>query len=64
MGPKTCAEGRHSRHINGAMRREEQRSHAMDGVIILDAEQAKRAASFEHICRLVAAYCAFCESVA
>jgi hypothetical protein len=63
MPVKTCAD-RHSRRINGAMRSEEQRSNAIDDAIILDVEQAKRVASFEHICTLVAASCAFCQSIA
>jgi hypothetical protein len=46
------------------MRCEEQRSNAIDDVIILDVEQAKRAARFGPICTRVAARCAFCQSVA
>jgi hypothetical protein len=64
MPMKTCADRGHSRRINGVMRCEEQRSNAIDGAIILDVAQAKRAASFEHICTLVAARCAFCQRVA
>jgi hypothetical protein len=64
MPAKTRADCRHSRRINGAMRCEEQRSNAIDDVIILDVEQAKRAARFGPICTRVAARCAFCQSVA
>ncbi len=64
MPAKTRADCRHSRRITGAMRCEEQRSNAIDGVIILDVDQAKRAASFEPFCTLVAARCAYCQNVA
>ena len=64
MPATTCAECRHSRRTNGAMRCEEQRSNAIDGAIILDVEQAKRAASLEPICTRLAARCACCQSVA
>ena len=64
MPAKTCANWQHSRRITAAMRCEEQRSNAIDSVIILDVEQAKRAASFEPTCTLVAARCAFCQDVA
>ena len=63
MLPRTCADCRRSRRINGVMRCEENRSNAIGGVIILDVEQAKRAASFEPICTLVAASCAFYQTV-
>ena len=59
MLPKTCTHCRRSRHTNGAMRCEEGRSNAIGGVIVIDVEQAKRAASYERICALVAARCAF-----
>jgi len=45
------------------MRCEENRSNAIGGVIVLDVEQARRAASFERICTLVAAACAFYQTV-
>lgn len=63
MTAKTCADCRRGRSINGAMRCEENRSNAIGGVIIVDVEQAKRAASFERICTLVAARCAFYQAV-
>ena len=63
MLPKTCTDCRRCRPINGAMRCEENRSNAIGGVIVLDVEQAKRAASFESICTLVAARCAFYQTV-
>ena len=63
MLPKTCAECRRSRRTNGAMRCEENRSNAIGGVIVIDVEQAKRAASYERICTLVAARCAFYQSI-
>ena len=63
MLPKTCTDCRRSRCINGAMRCEEIRSNAIGGVIVLDVEQAKCAASFERICTLVAARCAFYQNV-
>jgi hypothetical protein len=63
MGPKTCADCRRSRRINGAMRCEENRSSAIGGVIVIEVEQAKRAASFERVCALVAARCAFYQTV-
>jgi hypothetical protein len=45
------------------MRCEERRSSAIGGVIVLDAEQARDAASFERMCTLVAARCAFYQTV-
>jgi hypothetical protein len=45
------------------MRCEENRSNAIGGVIVLDVEQAKGVASFERICTLVAAACAFFQIV-
>ena len=63
MPPKTCTDCRRSRCINGAMRCEENRSNAIGGVIVLDVEQAKRATSFERVCTLVAARCAFYQTV-
>ena len=39
------------------------RSNAIGGVIVLDVEQAKGAASFERICTLVAARCTFYQTV-
>jgi len=45
------------------MRCEENRSNAIGGVIVLDVEQANGAASFERICTLVAAACAFYQTV-
>ena len=63
MAPKTCADCRRSRRINGAMRCEENRSSAIGGVIVIEVEQAKRAASFERVCALVAARCAFYQTV-
>jgi hypothetical protein len=61
--PRTCADCRRGRSINGAMRCEELRSSAIGGVIILDVEQAKCAAAFDRICALVAARCAFYQTV-
>ena len=43
---------------------EEQPSKAIDGVVILDVEQARPAGGFEHIWMLVATRWAFCQSVA
>ena len=63
MPPKTCADCRRSRRLNGAMRCEEQRSNAIGGVIVIDVEQAKHLASFERVCELVAARCAFYQIV-
>ena len=63
MTVKTCADCRRSRSINGTMRCEENRSSAIGGVIILDVELAKRAASFQRICALVAARCAFYQAI-
>jgi hypothetical protein len=63
MDPKTCADCRRSRCLNGAMRCEERRSSAIGGLIVIDVEQAKRVASFERICTLVAARCAFYQAV-
>ena len=63
MEQKTCADCRRSRRLNGAMRCEERRSSALAGVIVTDVEEAKRAASFERICALVAARCAFYQIV-
>jgi hypothetical protein len=45
------------------MQCEEAWSNAIGGVIVLDVEQAKRAAAFERICVLVAARCAFYQTV-
>ena len=59
MLPKTCTDCRRSRSINGVMRCEENRSNALGGVIVLDVERAKRAASLESVCALIAARCAF-----
>ena len=64
MPPKTCADCRRSRRVNGAMRCEERRSSAIGGVIVIDLEQAKRVASFERVCTLVAARCTFYQMVA
>jgi hypothetical protein len=63
MPPKTCADCRRARRINGVMRCEEGRSSTIGGVIVIDVEQAKRAAAFERICTLVAARCAFYQTV-
>ena len=63
MPPKTCADCRRSRRINGAMRCEENRSSAIGGVIVIDVEHAKGAESFERTCTLVAARCAFYQIV-
>jgi len=63
MLPKTCSDCRRSRRINGVMRCEENRSNAIGGVIVVDVEHAKRAASFERICTQVAAACAFFQIV-
>lgn len=63
MEPKTCADCRRSRRLNGVMRCEENRSSAIGGVIVIDVQQAKRVASFERICALVAARCAFYQTV-
>jgi len=63
MDPKRCTDCRRSRRTNGVMRCEENRSNAIGGVIVLDVEQARRAASFERICTLVAAACAFYQTV-
>ena len=67
MPAKTCADCRRSRCVNGILRCEERRrsrSSVIGGVILLDVEQAKRAAAFERVCTLVAARCAFFQSVA
>ena len=45
------------------MRCEEQRSSAIGGVIVLDVEQAKRAARFERLCTVIAARCSFYQTV-
>ena len=63
MNPKTCKDCRRSRSINGAMRCEESHSSAIGGVILLDVEQAKRVGTFERICTLVGARCAFYQTV-
>ena len=63
MPQKTCADCRRSRRINGAMRCEENRSSAIGGVIVVDVEQAKLGDSFERICALFAARCAFYQTV-
>ena len=63
MAPKTCTDCRRGRCINGAMRCEENRSNAIGGVIVLDVEQAKRVSTFERICLLVGARCAFYQTV-
>jgi hypothetical protein len=63
MPPKSCTDCRRSRRINGAMRCEEQRSSAIGGVIVLDVEQAKRAARFERVCTVIAARCSFYQTV-
>ena len=63
MLPKTCTDCRRSRRTNRAMRCEEPRSSAIGGVVVVDVEQAKRAARFERICALVAARCAFYQTV-
>jgi hypothetical protein len=63
MPPKTCADCRRSRSINGAMRCEERRSSVIGGVIVLDLEQAKRVGTFERICTLVGARCSFYQTV-
>jgi hypothetical protein len=63
MAPNSCTDCRRRRSINGAMRCEESRSSAIDGVIVLDVEQAKRVGTFERICTLVGARCAFYQTV-
>ena len=63
MGTKSCTDCRRSRSSNGAIRCEEARSSTFGGVIVLDVEQAKRVATFERICMLVCARCAFYQSV-
>ena len=63
MLPKSCTDCRRSRRINGVMRCEEQRSSAIGGVIVLDVEQAKRAARFERLCTGIAARCSFYQTV-
>jgi hypothetical protein len=63
MDRKTCVNCRRSRSINGAMRCEEHRSSAIGGVILLEVEQAKLVGTFERICTLVGARCAFYQSV-
>ena len=45
------------------MRCEETRSSAIGGVIVLDVEQAKHVDTFERICTLVGAHCAFYQIV-
>jgi len=45
------------------MRCEENRSNAIGGVIVLDVDQAKRVGTFERICTLVGARCAFYQIV-
>ena len=63
MGTKSCTDCRRSRSLNGAMRCEERRSSAIGGAIVLDVEQAKRVGTFERICTLVGARCAFYQTV-
>ena len=63
MERKTCADCRRCRRINGSMHCEETRSSAIGGVIIIDVQQAKRVATFERICELVAARCAFYQTL-
>ena len=63
MVSKSCANCRRSRRLNGAMYCEERRSSAIGGVIVLDVDEARRVASFERICTLVAAPCAFFQIV-
>ena len=63
MGPKTCADCQRSRTVDGAMRCEERCSNAIGGVIVMDVQQAKRAAAFDRVCTLVAARCAFYQTV-
>ena len=63
MDTKSCTDCRRSRCSNGAMRCEETRSSTFGGVIVLDVEQAKRVATFERICMLVGARCAFYQTV-
>lgn len=63
METKNCADCRRSRCVNGVMRCEERRSSAIGGVIVLDVPHAKRAAAFERVCELVAARCAFYQTL-
>ena len=63
MNTKSCTDCRRARSINGAIRCEESRSSAIGGVILLDVEQAKRVGTFERICTLVGARCAFYQTV-
>lgn len=63
MAPRSCADCRRSRRTNGAMRCEENRSSAIAGMIVSDVEQAKRAATLERICTVVAARCQFYQTV-
>lgn len=64
MSPKSCADCRRSRRLNDVMRCEERRSSAIGGVIVIDVPYTKRVATFERICALVAASCAFFQAVA
>ena len=63
MPPKNCADCRRARCVSGAMRCEENRSSAIGGVIVLDVEQAKHVGTFERICTLIGARCAFYQIV-
>ncbi len=63
MDTNSCTDCRRSRSINGAMHCEEPRSSAIGGVIVLEIEQAKRVGTFERICTLVGARCAFYQMV-
>ena len=63
MTQKNCAACRRHRQTDGVLRCEERRSAAIGGVIILDVAHAKSAHSFERVCALVAAHCAFFQSL-
>ncbi len=63
MTQKNCATCRRHRCTDGVLRCEERRSSAIGGVIVLDVAQAKSAESFERVCALVAARCAFFQAV-
>ena len=63
MAPKSCSDCRRRHCVADALRCEEWRSSVIGGVIVLDVEQAKRVGTFERICALIGARCAFYQSV-
>jgi hypothetical protein len=60
---KSCENCRRRRQVNGVLRCEERRSSAIGGVIVIDVESAKSAATFARVCARVAARCAFYQTV-